>query len=399
MQAATETICNAAISCRPLVVIPVFNHGQTLRQVVCQALELHPHVLVVDDGSTDGGVDRLAGLDCDICRHPSNRGKGAAILTAAAYARQRDMTHIITLDADGQHDPADIPRFFPVIAEHPTAIVVGARDFDVPNVPGSSRFGRRFSGFWLRVQTGCEVADVQSGFRAYPVQVLEQLALRETGYAFEVEVLVKAAWAGFPLRDLNISVFYPEPDQRISHFDKFRDNVRISLLNTRLTTRAILPLPHRKFALNQEGRVSLVHPLRSLRLLLSDRATPRELAFSGALGMILGTWPLVGMHSVAILFSAGYLRLNRICALAVSQLCMPPIVPALCVAAGYYVRNGRFLTEFSMETLGYQALQRLGDYIVGSLLMAPILALLVAAPLYLVAKLVQRGLHQGTRHE
>jgi len=95
---------------------------------------------------------------------------------------------------------------------------------------------------------------------------------------------------------------------------------------------------------------------------------------------------------VAILFCAGYLRLNSIGALAVSQLCMPPVVPALCVEAGYVLRHGRLLTEISMETLGHQALQRLGDYLLGSLVMAPLLALLVAMPLYGLARLVRRGL-------
>lgn len=388
-----------SIACRPLVVIPVFNHGATLRQVVIRALEVHPHVLVVDDGSTDGGADTLAGLPCEVLRHERNRGKGAAILSAAKAADERGMTHIITLDADGQHDPADIGKFLPLIAAEPGAVVIGARDFDVPNVPGSSRFGRQFSRFWLRVQTGFDVSDVQSGFRAYPVQLLRQLALREAGYAFEVEVLARAAWAGFPLRDVEISVYYPEPDKRVSHFDKFRDNVRISLLNTRLTARSMLPLPHRKYAVDDAGKVSVLHPLRSLRLLLADNATPRELALSGALGMALGTSPLIGLHSISILFLAGYLRLNRICALAVSQLCMPPLVPAMCIEAGYFIRHGRFLTEISMETLGHQALQRLGDYVLGSLVLAPLLALPVAGVLYVLACLVRRGVHYGAGHE
>jgi len=197
----------ASDACRPLVVIPVYNHGASLRTVVDQALAVHPRVLVVDDGSTDGGAACLADMPCEVLRHPVNRGKGAAILSAAAFARQRGLTHIITLDADGQHDPTDLARFWPLLAAEPTAIVVGARDFNVPNVPGSSRFGRNFSRFWLRVQTGCDISDVQSGFRAYPVQVLEHLTLREAGYAFEVEVLVKAAWAGFTLREVPVSVY------------------------------------------------------------------------------------------------------------------------------------------------------------------------------------------------
>jgi glycosyltransferase involved in cell wall biosynthesis len=91
---------------RLLVAIPVYNHGRTLRDVVQRALAVHPDVLVVDDGSTDGGAASLEGLAVRVLRHERNRGKGAAILTAAAEARRLGKTHIVTIDADGQHDPA-----------------------------------------------------------------------------------------------------------------------------------------------------------------------------------------------------------------------------------------------------------------------------------------------------
>jgi Glycosyl transferase family 2. len=86
---------------------------------------------------------------------------------ARIVARSLGMSHIITIDADGQHDPADLPLFLDAIAKDDNAIIVGARDFNTANVPGSSRFGRKFSNFWLRVQTGIAISDVQSGFRAY----------------------------------------------------------------------------------------------------------------------------------------------------------------------------------------------------------------------------------------
>ena len=95
------------------LVIPVYNHGKTLRDVVVRALGVNDKVMVIDDGSTDGGLETLAGLPITGIRHPENRGKGAAIITAAREARERGATHIVTIDADGQHDPADYPRFFP----------------------------------------------------------------------------------------------------------------------------------------------------------------------------------------------------------------------------------------------------------------------------------------------
>ena len=375
-----------------LAVIPLYNHGATVREVVEKTLAVHDQVLVVDDGSTDGGSERLEGLPVTLLRHERNRGKGAAIMTAAREARKLGMTHIATIDADGQHDPSDLPKLMNVVAETPLAVVVGARNFDTENVPGSSRFGRKFSNFWLRLQTGQSLKDTQSGFRIYPLRVLEALKLDEVHYSFEVEVLVKSAWAGVPLRDVTISVYYPPADERISHFRAFMDNFRLSMLNTRLTMRSVTPWPHRKIVAEaaSHDKLSVLRPMQSLRTLLSENATPGQLAAAGALGVILGAAPLIACHTLAILFAAGFFRLNKVAAVSTSQLCMPPLVPALCIQVGYFMRHGRFLTEFSLETLGYQGLQRLWEWLLGSLIVGPALALVVAGIIYAMAKMLQR---------
>jgi len=380
---------------RVMVVIPVYNHGATLRMVAADVRSRHPHVLVVDDGSDDLAPDALDGLDVRLVRHAANKGKGAAIRTGAHEAAAQGMTHIITIDADGQHDAADIGRFMQAIAADEGAIIVGARDFNTANVPGSSRFGRKFSNFWLRVQTGIVLSDVQSGFRAYPLAVLENLKFTEDRYSFEVEVLVRAAWAGFPLRDVDISVHYPPREQRVSHFRSFVDNARISHLNTRLTMRAMMPVPHRKFGQDEQGRISPIHPLRSLRILLADHATPLNLALSCALGILLGTLPLIGLHSISILLAAGWFRLNKIAALAASQLCMPPIAPALCIETGYFLRHGEFLTEISLQTLGYEAPQRIWEWLLGSLVLAPAAAAVTGAVVLVMAKGVTHGVRKA----
>ncbi len=377
---------------KALVVIPLYNHASTLRALVEQTLALHDQLLVVDDGSSDGGVAVLEGLDVRILRHEKNRGKGAALQTAFAEAARLGFSHIVTLDADGQHDPADLPLFLAALQESPNAILVGKRDFEQPGIPGSSRFGRVFSNFWLRVQTGKSLADTQSGFRAYPVKIVQGLKLVETRYSFEIEVLVRAAWAGVELRDIDIRVYYPPAAERISHFHGFMDNLRLTLLNTKLTFRSVAPWPHRKLIAPDEveQKITLLHPLRSLRSLLTENVTPRQLAAAGAVGMVLGTVPLLAAHTIAILLVAGFLRLNKVAAVGVSQLCMPPLVPGLCIETGYFMRNGHFLTELSLETLGYQALDRLYEWLLGSLLVAPLLASLVALLIYLAATAIRR---------
>ena len=231
---------------RAMVVIPVYNHGATLQDVVEQVLRLHPEVLVVDDGSTDGGLESISGLDVHRLRHPRNLGKGAALLSGAREAERLGMTHMVTLDADGQHDPEDLHLFMTALKESPRAIVVGKRNFETGYVPSGSRVGRRISNFWLWVQTRRSLGDTQSGYRAYPIWVLKALKLRERRYAFENEVLTKGAWAGIEFVEVNISTYYPADEERISHFHLLHDNMRLSLLNARLTFRAMIPWPHRK---------------------------------------------------------------------------------------------------------------------------------------------------------
>lgn len=374
------------------VVVPVYNHGSTLREVVQGVLAVHPDVLVLDDGSTDQGLESISELPVRIHAHPANQGKGVAIRTAAGIAASLDATHIVTIDADGQHDPLDLPLFLTAIQQDPLAVIVGVRDFETANVPGISRFGRNFSNFWLRVQTGRKLRDTQSGFRAYPVALFSHLNFTENRYSFEVEVLVRSAWAGFELLEVPVAVHYPPREKRISHFRKFVDNVRISWLNTRLTLRSMLPWPHQRIIEHNAkvAAISVIRPVRSLKILLREQVTQMGLAKASFLGVLLGTLPLIGIHTVAILFVAGYLAQNRVAAVAASQLCMPPIVPALCIEVGHYMRHGSFLTEFSLQTLGYQGLERLWEWLLGSLVLAPILAAFVAGLTFGAAWVIRR---------
>lgn len=381
------------------VVIPVYNHRHALRSVVKRALLAHCPVIVVDDGSTDGSADTLTDLPVKLARLPHNEGKGNALLAGVVEAKKLGATHIITLDADGQHYPEDIPLFLEAIAATPGAIIVGRRDFNVPHVPRSSRFGRAFSCFWMRVQTGVAICDMQSGFRSYPVEILRSLKLTEPGYAFEVEVLVRAAWGGFQVREIDIRVYYPPAKERVSHFKAIGDNVRISLLNTRLTIRALVPIPFRQYGVDARGKISLLRPMDSLRLLLADRATPFELGRSAAISIVLCTLPVPGLQSILLLLCIGWLRLNRLCALAMIPFSWPPLVPGLGVLLGYRLRNGHWLTEFSVQTLGYEAPQRLLDWVVGAFCLAPFLGLVAGGLVWGLAVIAVRGMAERSKNE
>jgi len=374
---------------RVLIVIPTFNNVTTLRDVTERVRQTGPDVLVVDDGSTDGTPDVLNGLAVQHIRHEQNLGKGAAIVSGARWAEAQGYSHLITIDADGQHDPADIPAFAEAIKRHPLSIIVGVRNFEGTDTPDSSVFGRKFSNFWVRVSSGASVADSQSGFRAYPVEALQRIKCRALRYNFEVEILVRAVWAGLTIESLPVSVAYSQATIQASHFRPFVDNARISLTYTRLVLRNFFPWPHKiLFGKTQHQKAVnfFLHPLKGIKALATENATPRQIAVAVTVGIFIATLPLLAMHSVAIIFVATRLKLNRLIALNVSHLCAPPFVPAVAIEVGYYLRNGSFLTEFTMQTLGHQALQRFWDYLLGAVVLAPFLAVLAGILAYILAR-------------
>ena len=207
---------------------------------------------------------------------------------------------------------------------------------------------------------------------------------------------MKAAWAGFDLAEVPVRVYYPPRSERVSHFDVCIDNLRISILNTRLTARAMMPLPQRRLRLEEDGQVSVVHPLKSLRILLAQRETPANIALSAAFGCLVGALPLPGLSCIIILLTSGISRLNKYAALAANQLCIPPFVQAAGVLVGYYLRHRRWMTEYTVETLGYQAGQRLLEWILGSLVVAPALAACIGFVVYIMALTVRRVLEGKT---
>jgi glycosyltransferase involved in cell wall biosynthesis len=226
------------------VVIPVYNHGRAVAGVVRAALDLGWPVVVVDDGSEDhtpevlaaiGGITRL--------RHAVNRGKGAALVSGLEAAAARAVW-AVTLDGDGQHDPADAPR---LLEEARTwgqgagrPLVIGRRRDMASQAPWSSRFGRGFSNFWVRCAGGPILGDSQSGFRAYPLPESLALGVRAGGYQFEIEILVKAAWRGMAVIEVPVAVDYHPPGGRVSHFRPGRDFWRNTCTFARLITQRVL---------------------------------------------------------------------------------------------------------------------------------------------------------------
>jgi glycosyltransferase involved in cell wall biosynthesis len=216
-------------------VIPVYNHAGTVAQVIRRAAALNFPVFVVDDGSTDDTPAQIKDiLEINVICHKKNMGKGAALMSGfAAAAIEADWA--ITVDADGQHYPEDACNLIAAIPPGVRAIVVGAREGMMgENVPWTSRFGRKFSNFWVRMSGGPVLSDSQSGMRIYPLPEVITLYTRAQRFQFEVEVLVRAKRKGLPVVEAPIRVVYSPDGSRISHFRPFVDFVRNSLTFTRL---------------------------------------------------------------------------------------------------------------------------------------------------------------------
>ena len=384
-------------------VIPVYNNAGTVMETVSRVRDFGIGVLVVDDGSTDADLCVLLSSmeDVVVIRHARNRGKGEALKTALDYLSRQEASHMITMDADGQHNPEDIPAFMDAVRNDPDAVWVGTREFEKSAAPGSSRFGRRFSNMWFKIETGRDCPDTQSGFRAYPVQLIRQLKLSGRHYEFEMEILVKAAWAGLEIKSLDVSVYYPDPSERVSHFKPFTDNCRISLMHAGLVGRRLLPIPHKRlFKREKNYSIELLRrPGAFFKMLLKENASPWGLAVSAAVGTILAVLPIIGLHTLAIVYVTARLHLNKIMALSIQILYSPPFVPFVCIEVGHYLREGAFLTDFTLSSISGNLYGFFTDWLVGSLVMAPFYAIVAFFGVYYIASGIQRKMNVKQENE
>ena len=230
-----------AMTRRCAIVIPAYNHGRQLREVLDKALRFGFPVFVVDDGSTDSTLQILTSLShVTVIRHEKNLGKGASLLSGFTSAL-KVADYAITIDADGQHNPDDIPSLVEAVPEGERPIVVGKRaGMDHQNVPRTSRWGRRFSNFWVWASCGKWLSDSQSGFRLYPLPETLRLGARSRRFQFEVEILVRAAWSGISILEIPVRAVYGPAEERISHFRPWLDFWRNTKTFTRLVASRIL---------------------------------------------------------------------------------------------------------------------------------------------------------------
>lgn len=223
------------------VIIPTYNNEKSIRQVVTDTLNYCDDVIVVNDGSTDcttATLHEMGGIT--LVSYPQNKGKGCALREGFRKALSMGFAYAITLDADGQHYPADIALFLKANQEHPGSLIIGHRLLEGVDRSKGSNFANKFSNFWFYVQTGKALEDTQTGYRLYPLHKLYGVGLLTSRYEAELELLVFASWHGVELVSIPVNVYYPPREERVSHFRPGKDFARISVLNTVLCLLAVV---------------------------------------------------------------------------------------------------------------------------------------------------------------
>ncbi|WP_171457480.1 glycosyltransferase family 2 protein [Acinetobacter piscicola] len=230
-------------------VIPVYNHPHYIQALLEHLNDFALPVIVVNDGSDAECTQLLHILDQQfehviLVEHAMNQGKGQAVMTGLQKAFDLGLSHALQIDADGQHDWQDIAKFLQISQQHPKAMVIGQPIFD-DTVPKKRLYGRYATHIWVWINSlSFDIKDSMCGFRIYPLAATIQIlntAKFQARMGFDSEILVRLKWENIPFINVPTKVIYPE--QGISHFHVWRDNLGMSQAHSRLFAGMLLRLP------------------------------------------------------------------------------------------------------------------------------------------------------------
>jgi glycosyltransferase involved in cell wall biosynthesis len=231
------------------LLIPNFNHKETIASLLDRLMVHRLPCLIVNDGS-DAQTCRILEQQqsmrdwVKVLHLPKQRGKGGAVLAGLFHLHESGFTHAVQLDADGQHDPDDVPKFLQQAEAHPAALILGRPVYN-PDAPKSRIIGRQISRFWVWVETlSLDIADPMLGYRVYPIGATVAVARQHrlgTRMDFDPEIAVRLHWTGTPVRNIQTRIEYPNGGR--SHFLMVKDNTLISWLHTRLFFGMLIRLP------------------------------------------------------------------------------------------------------------------------------------------------------------
>ncbi len=376
------------------LVIVTRNHASSLPAVVQSALAAGYELLVIDDGSDDDSLGTIAGLPCRTMRFAAARGHRSAVLEGAALAAQLGFESMVTMAGDGRHDPLDIRLLVEEAKRQDGACLVVGSPSDSENSSAGRNFHIADAHFWIRLECGLEIPDPTSVFRLYPVKELLALKFSLGSGNFATESIVRFAWSGLPVVAVPVAVGPPaEREQCLA--ERMKQKLSLISLHCRLVARRLLPLPHQRFVPEDSLHRKVVdtisqNPFRVLGRICREHTSPLWLALAVWLGIFMGALPLFSIHTIAIIYVAHRLHVNKVAAVAASQFCMPPVVPVLCIQVGYYLRKGELLLDFSWQRWLLEIHERFWEWLIGSLLLGPLLGLIGAGIIYWMAVRLQR---------
>ncbi len=380
---ATLNVIDKINSLKVCVIVPTYNNEKTLKRVLDSVLTFTSNIIIVNDGSTDSTSEILAAYSQLIqIHHPKNSGKGIALRNGFKRAIELDYNYAITIDSDGQHFASDIPSFIENIEKDPNALLIGSRNMTTDDVPKKSSFGNKFSNFWFWFETGIKLADTQSGFRLYPLQSIPKRYFTNK-FEFEIEVIVRSAWKGIPVKNIPIQVLY-DPTERVSHFRPFKDFTRISILNTILVLITLLYIKPRDFFFSFKRKGIKRFFLENV---LHNEDSNAKKALSIALGVFVGISPFWGFQTLIVLALAVVFRLNKIIAFAFSNISFPPFIPFIIYGSlkmgSYFVASDTsILFDRSLTLATIQ--NHIQQYLIGSFVLATITAIFFGIIAYLL---------------
>ena len=235
---------------KPAIVVPFYNHERAIADTVASLRPYRLRCWIVDDGSDARcrpvleELERLEGDWLSVLRLSPNRGKGHAVMSGMRAAAAAGFSHGVQIDADGQHDAADLQHLLDQAARHPAAVVTGVPVYDA-SVPKGRLYGRYVTHLWVWINTlSFEIRDSMCGFRVYPLEpALRVWDEQRVGarMQFDTEILVRLFWQGTSVISVPTRVTYPRDG--VSHFDLWRDNLRISAMHARLFFGMLRRLP------------------------------------------------------------------------------------------------------------------------------------------------------------
>ena len=380
------------------VIIPTYNNATKLPKVIGDVLRFTTHMIVVNDGSTDGTSEILANYpQLDIISHSENKGKGYALKKGFALAKKKGFDYAITIDSDGQHSADDLPAFTDKLKEEPEAIIIGSRNMAKEGVPGKSSFGMKFSNFWFWVETGIRHPDTQSGFRLYPLKFIDPEKFKTNKFEFEIEIIVRLAWKGVKITSVPVDVHYQKKEERISHFRPFIDFTRISILNTLLVFWTFIWIKPRSVS-----RKIFSKPLKQhyLEQIANPKFSNLNLALSVAFGVFMGIVPIWGYQMLTAIFLAYVFKLNKVLVIISANISIPPMIPVILFLS---LKTGELITQSNLN-LDYSDISfdliksMLVVYLIGSVAFAFVSFILSGIIAYLVLAITRKTRTQNNIH-